>query len=70
MTKLPIPTFTLGSTVYLRIDPESRGMVVGYVVRPENTLTYLVRWAEDGVEEVEHWGLELTAEKDYLAGGE
>lgn len=58
--KLPTPRWDLSTVLYLKVDGEAAGMLIGYIVRP-SSLTYLVSWAEDG--ECEHWEMELTEEK-------
>lgn len=62
-----IPLFTLGSTVYLRVNGERRGMVTGHLYRPGGVLLYLVSWDEP-VEEVQHWGCELSDERTFGDG--
>lgn len=62
--KMPTPQFDLSSAVYSKINPDFKGMVTGYLVRPGPTLIYLVTWSED-LEERESWGTELTDEKDF-----
>lgn len=62
--KLPIPLFDLGSVVFAKINPEQKGLVTGYLVRPGNTIIYLVTWSED-MDEKECWPCELTEEKEF-----
>ncbi len=65
---MPIPTYSIGSIVYLRVNQEKRGMVTGYTVRAGNILLYLVTWG-DPVEETEHWIYELSDEPTFEVGG-
>lgn len=61
----PIPTFPIGSVVYLRVAPEEfRGMVTGYMVRPGGMLIYCITWGEDATEKW-HWAMELTEDASY-----
>lgn len=62
--RLPPPAYALGSFVYARTNPEMAGMVTGYVIRPGDTIIYLVTWAEEQ-EERECWAIELTNEKGF-----
>lgn len=62
--KLPSPQFDLGSIVFSKINPDLKGMVTGYLVRPGSTLIYLVTWSED-LDEKECWATELTEEKEF-----
>lgn len=57
------PAFSLGQTVYLRIDPERVGMVTGIIIRPGHQ-TFLVVWAEDA-EESPHYEMELTEDRAF-----
>ncbi len=61
MIKMPQPRWELTTTLYRKTNGEVAGILVGYVVRPGNAVTYLVAWAEDG--ESEHWECELTEER-------
>ena len=64
MTTKPLtlkPEYDLGTTVYLKVDTEVVGILVGYVVRPKCDLQYLVTWND--AEEKAHWSCELTEEK-------
>ena len=62
--KLPTPIHPYGKTVYLKVaGSEMAGMVTGYVIRPPNTLLYLVRWND--AHEDEHMEMELSAEREY-----
>ena len=56
--------FKLGATVYHRIDPDVKGMITGYVVRP-GSITYCVVWAAAEGEEATHYAMELTDSPEY-----
>lgn len=58
------PKFTIGQTVYLKVSSEVGGMVVGLVVRPGNTITYLVAFGDETDERC-CFDIELTAEKTF-----
>ena len=55
--------FALGQKVYLKIKPESAGMVTGILFRPSGH-SYFVTWASD-LSERSHYELELTTEKVF-----
>ena len=56
--------FSLGQTVYLKIDTEETGMITGILFRP-NGPTYAVTWASN-LEESFHYDIELTTDKAYI----
>lgn len=62
--KTPVPMFNLGSSVYLKLNHEKKGMITGLTVRPGNVMLYLVTWT-DPIEELEHWACELSDEQEY-----
>lgn len=66
--KLPLPAFTLGTTLYLRVNPERRGMLTGLLYRPGGQILYLVTW-DDPVEEKEHYACELSDTKAFGEAG-
>ena len=39
------------------------GVVSGYIIRPPNTMLYLVRWSDGN--EAEHYDMELSVDKEY-----
>ncbi len=59
--KLPTPRWDFGTLLYRKASSEEGGTLVGYVVRPDGRMTYLVDWAEDG--EAEHFEIALSDEK-------
>ncbi len=61
MTKLPTPRWDLGTLLYRKANSEIGGTLVGYVIRPDGRITYLVDWSEDG--EAEHWEVALSDER-------
>jgi hypothetical protein len=67
--KLPTPEYELCSIVYFKVNPEMKGMVTGYTIRPGGVLLYLVTGGEE-MEEKECWGCELTEEKGFDTGRE
>lgn len=60
---LPRPRWELGTILYLKANTEEAGMLVGYIIRPNLCITYLVMWPENG--EMEHWEMELTEDKNF-----
>jgi len=60
--------FTLQDIVYLRLNPEVKGVVTGILFRPHGVL-YFVSW--EGEPEGSHYDFELTKEKGYqeIVGG-
>lgn len=66
MIKLPTPRWAFGATVYLKISPESVGMVTGYVIRPNTALIYLISWPD---KEDDRWEQELTDERTFSTEG-
>lgn len=67
--KMPSPTYTIGSTVYLRVNHEQKGMVTGYTVRGGGIILYLVTWG-DPITELEHWSCELSDDPVFKASGD
>lgn len=59
----------IGDVVYHRMDPETKGQVTGYVVRPTGII-YFVAWADDVGDEKTHYAIELTDEPNYGATAE
>jgi len=59
----------IGDTVYHRMDPETKGMVTGFSVRPTGIL-YCVTWSDGVGEECHHYAMELTDAPDYGAKAE
>lgn len=57
------PHWDLGMTIYHKTNPEMAGILTGRIERPDDVVTYLVAWPEEG--EVEHWECELTEDKTY-----
>lgn len=54
----------IGDEVYHRMDPETKGMVTGFIVRPVG-IVYCVTWSDGVGEECHHYGMELTDEPNY-----
>lgn len=69
MSKLPIPTYSIGSIVYLRANHEQKGMITGYVVRGGGVILYLVTWG-DPITETEHWSCELSDDPVFKASSD
>lgn len=69
MSKLPVPRWEMGTLLYLRANPESVGMVTGYLYRPGPVLLYVMGWTD---REDDRWEQELTEEKTFAvnSGGE
>jgi len=65
--KLPVPLYQLGSTLYLRVNAERKGLLTGLLFRPGGQITYLVSW-DDPVDEKEHYACELTDTKSFGEG--
>lgn len=65
--KLVPPTFSLGQTLYLRVNAGLVGMVTGILYRPGGGIMYLVTWSEDA-DEKQHWACELSADKEWVTG--
>ncbi len=59
----PIPEFPIESIVYLKVNPELKGMVVGYEVRQLGIGPYFVTWGEG--DEKLHWPCELSDSKIF-----
>lgn len=57
--------FDLGDLVYLKADPEARGMITGIILRPSNHYVYYVTWGDH--EETVHHEVELTDEKGFVS---
>lgn len=58
------PLYAHGDIVYLKVNPENPGMVIGYVLRPEDSLQYLVSFAGEETERT-CYAIELTDEKSF-----
>ena len=57
--------FDFGQFVYLKTDSsQCRGIITGIILRPNRGVVYSV---SIGRSEAEHYGFELTSEKDVLA---
>lgn len=56
------PEHDLESIVFLRVNPDRKGIVTGHLTRPGGAFLYLVAWDEP-VEEKEHWPCELCTER-------
>lgn len=55
--------YHIGQVLYLRIKPETAGMVTGIMMR-ERGHTYLVTWAHDMAERY-HYEMELTPDRTF-----
>lgn len=55
--------FTIGSTVYFKLKPETAGMITGILQRANGKI-YLVTWSNDLTERY-HAEIELTDEKTF-----
>lgn len=66
--KLPTPAFPIGTRVYLRVNYDCCGLVVSYMVRPNNLISYFVCWNDAATNE--HFEMELDTEKAYTDGVE
>ena len=55
--------FSLGEMVYMRIKPDTLGIVSGILFRP-NVVWYYVTWSND-MQERGHSDIELTTEKAF-----
>ncbi len=53
--------FALGTEVWLKVDSDAHGIVVGYIVRPAGKVTYLVSFGQG--EDSAHYDMELTTER-------
>lgn len=56
----------IGDVVYHRMDPETKGIVTGFVVRPTGVI-FCVTWSDGVGEECNHYAIELTDEPEYGA---
>lgn len=54
--------FKIGEIVYLKVDPEEKGLVIGYDVRPD-LIHYCVAWPG---ENRYHYEVELTDQLNYV----
>jgi hypothetical protein len=64
----PVPEIPLETIVYLKANADYKGMVTGYIVRPQGGIIYLVTWGSDGLEQ-QHWECELTDTKSFDTNG-
>jgi hypothetical protein len=53
--------WNLGKVLWLKIEPDMKGLLTGLIVRPECPPHYLVTW--NSGDETMHYGIELTDEK-------
>lgn len=51
----------IGQIVWLKVQPEMKGMITGIIVRSGPSISYLITW-NDG-EESTHYEIEVTEEK-------
>lgn len=58
-------SFAMSQIVYLKIDPEEKGMVTGILFRPGGC-SYAVTWASS-IEESFHYEMELVADKAFAS---
>jgi len=66
--RMPSPAIDLGKLVYSRANHEMTGVITGYLIRPCNSIQYMVTWGEDMAEGM-HWEIELLTEKPYGVPG-
>ena len=55
--------YKIGDLVYLKIDPEELGMVIGYDVRPDY-IQYCISWP--GGCSTYHYEMELTDQENFV----
>jgi hypothetical protein len=54
-------SWDFGQVVWLKVEPEMKGMITGFVLRKDSPVAYFVTWND--AEETLHFAMELTDEK-------
>lgn len=53
--------FEIGETIWLKTNPDAKGVITGIIIRPNAAISYFVSW--NSFEEIIHYEFELTSEK-------